>query len=87
MSGLKDVQSKRRQSKRCRSKRCQSKRCCGTFLFTFVLFKHNITEKTVDFSGIRTQIIGLEGKHADHLTTTTALPNITCFKAVGNMMY
>ena len=25
------------------------------------------------FSGIRTQIVGIEGEHADHLTTTTAL--------------
>ena len=31
--------------------------------------------KTVDFSGIRTQIVVVEGKHADHLTTTTALKN------------
>ena len=28
--------------------------------------------KTVDFSGIRTQVIGAEGDYADHLTTTTA---------------
>ena len=27
--------------------------------------------KTVDFSGIGTRIIGLEGKDADHFTTTT----------------
>ena len=26
---------------------------------------------TVGFSGIRTWIIGIEGEHADHLTTTT----------------
>ena len=31
------------------------------------------TEKTIDVSGIRTRIDGSEGKHADHLTTTTAL--------------
>ena len=29
--------------------------------------------KTVDFSGIRTRIIGIEGEHADHLTSTIAL--------------
>ena len=38
----------------------------------FVLFKLNFTEKTVGFSGFQTQIVGIEGKHADHLTTTTA---------------
>ena len=32
----------------------------------------NSTEKTVDFSGIRTRTVGVEGEHADHLTTTTA---------------
>ena len=32
----------------------------------------NFTEKTVGFSGIRTRIVGVEGKHADHLTTTMA---------------
>ena len=31
-----------------------------------------MTEKTVDVIGIRNQIVGLEGEHADHLTTTTA---------------
>ena len=30
---------------------------------------HN--NKLVDFSGIRTRIVGVEGKHADRLTTTT----------------
>ena len=44
----------------------------GLFFVYFVLFKHNITEKTVDFSGIRTRIVGVEGKNADHFTTTTA---------------
>ena len=27
---------------------------------------------TVDFNGIRTRVAGVEGEHADHLTTTTA---------------
>ena len=40
-------------------------------LFSFC-FKHNFTEKTVGFSEIQTQIVGVEGQHADHLTTTTA---------------
>ena len=44
----------------------------GLFLFIFVLFKHNTIEKTLGFSGIRTRIVGVEGEHADHLTTTTA---------------
>ena len=44
----------------------------GLFLFIFVLFKHNYSEKIVGFSGIRTRIVGVEGEHADHLTTTTA---------------
>ena len=41
------------------------------FLFIFVLFNTNFTEKTVDVSRIRTQIGRVEGEHADHLTTTT----------------
>ena len=28
--------------------------------------------KIVDFSGIRTRIVGVESEHTDHLTTTTA---------------
>ena len=31
-----------------------------------------LQEKTVGFSGTRTRIIGVEGEHTDHLTTTTA---------------
>ena len=40
----------------------------------FSLFSNDITYilKTVDFSGIRTGIFGVEGKQADHLTTTKA---------------
>ena len=44
----------------------------ASFLFIFVLFKHNITEKTVGFREIRTRMVGVEGEYADHLTTTTA---------------
>ena len=40
-------------------------------IFLFI-FKHNIKEKTVGFSRIRTLIVGVEGEHADDLTTTTA---------------
>ena len=39
---------------------------------TFILFESLIgTIITLDFSGIRIQIIGEEGKLADHLTTKT----------------
>ena len=45
--------------------------------FIFVLFRHKFYgNKTLDLSGIRTQIVGVEGKHADHLTTTTAQPRL-----------
>ena len=38
----------------------------------FLFFSNtNFTEKTEDVSGIQTRIVGVEGKHADHLTTTT----------------
>ena len=40
----------------------------------FSLFSNtNFTEKTVGVNGIRTRIVGIEGEHTDHLTTTTAL--------------
>ena len=39
----------------------------------FLYFSNTkIIDKTVGFSGIRTQIVGVEGKPPDHLTTTTA---------------
>ena len=44
----------------------------ASFLFIFVLFKHNIIEKNLGFSRIRTRIVGEEGELADHMTTTTA---------------
>ena len=31
-----------------------------------------LQKKALGFSGIRTRIVGVEGEHADHLTTTTA---------------
>ena len=40
----------------------------GPFLFIFILF-----QQTVDYSWIRTRIVRVEGQHADHLTTTTAI--------------
>ena len=38
----------------------------GLFLFIFIIFNNNFTEKIVDFSGNRTRIVGVEGEHADH---------------------
>ena len=32
-----------------------------------------LQEKTVSVSRIRTWIVGVDGEHADHLTTTTAI--------------
>ena len=42
----------------------------------FVIFKHKLCRKTVGLSGIRTRIIVVEGKHADHFTTTMAQQHI-----------
>ena len=41
------------------------------FLFIFVLFQRNFYSKNVGFSGSRTRIVGVQGEHADHLSTTT----------------
>ena len=42
------------------------------FLFFLVLFKDKFyRKKTVGVSRIQTRIVEVEGKHADHLTTTT----------------
>ena len=38
----------------------------------FCSFQAQFYRKNVDFSGIRTRIVGVEGEYADHLTTTTA---------------
>ena len=37
----------------------------------FRSFHQQIYSKIEDYSGNRTQIVGVEGVHADHLTTTT----------------
>ena len=42
-------------------------------LFRYFRFFQIIQNKSVDFSEIRTRIVGVEGKHADHLTITTTL--------------
>ena len=45
----------------------------GLFFVYFCSFQKQFYRKIVDLSRIRTRIVGVEGKHADHLTTTTAL--------------
>ena len=50
-------------------------------LFIFVLFNNNFMRKFIDLSGIRTRIVGVEGEHADHLTTTTAQTFTNTLKA------
>ena len=43
----------------------------GLFLFILVLFIQKFYRKSIGFSVIQTQIVGVEGEHADHLTTIT----------------
>ena len=45
----------------------------GPIPASFCFFQTQFYRRIVDFSGIRTQNVGEEGEHADHLTTTTAL--------------
>ena len=47
------------------------------FFVYFCSVKHKFYKKTVDFSEFWTRIIGVEGKHADHLTTTVAHSALT----------
>ena len=54
------------------------------FFFILLLFKNNFAEMIENSSGIRTRIFGVEGKHANHLTTiifkqkaSSNLPNFT----------
>ena len=49
----------------------------GPFLFIFILF-----QQTVDYSWIRTRIVRVEGQHADHLTTTTAISSYNHHRAL-----
>ena len=37
----------------------------------FSFFQTHILHKNLDVSGIRTRTVGIEGEHANHLTTTT----------------
>ena len=43
----------------------------GRFIYVSFLAMSRIL--IVDISGIRTRIVEIEGKHSDHLTTTTAI--------------
>ena len=45
-----------------------------------LFFKH---KKTAGFSGIRTRIVGIEGKHADHLTTAHIWHFLSCSALLG----
>ena len=56
----------------------------GSFLFIFIIFKYAFSRKYVDFSWIWTRIIRVEGKHADHLTTTTIADTVCHFLPQGN---
>ena len=53
---------------------------CPPGLFCLFSFFSNtsLTEKTVGFNRIRTQIVRVEDEHTDHLTTTT-VPVINMF--------
>ena len=44
----------------------------------FSFFSITILQKILDLSGIRKQIVGVEGEHADHMTTTTARRSFYC---------
>ena len=44
----------------------------NNFVFNLFFLSSNFTGKTVGFSGIRTQIVGVEGKLSDHLIATMA---------------
>ena len=38
----------------------------ASFLFIFVPIKYKLYRKIVEFSGIRTRIVEVEGEHSDH---------------------
>ena len=55
----------------------------GPLLVYFRSFQTQLLQKkTLDVSGIRTRIVGVEGQDADHLTSTTA-PNAKLFMTLG----
>ena len=43
-----------------------------TLFVYFGSFQQQFLQKIVNFSKIGTRIVGVEGEHADHLTTTAA---------------
>ena len=47
----------------------------ASFLFIFVPLKHKFYGKTVSVRDIQTPFVGVEGEHADHLTTIMAQPH------------
>ena len=51
----------------------------GLLLFIFVLFKHKFKRKNWRVRWMWTLNVGLEGDHADHLTTTTARKTDLCY--------
>ena len=57
------------------------------FLLIFVLFKYELYRKNCGFSRFRTQIVRVEGEHADHLTTTTADWMIVIFNLILIRIY
>ena len=60
-------------NRRCFFAEIMFKMCSRCFFVYFSSFQTtNFSEKTAGFSGIQTGIVGVEGKHVGHLTTTTA---------------
>ena len=63
----------------------------GTFpaSFSFISFfwKQFFPKEIVDFTRFQTRIVGTEGKHADHLTITTAPRELDLFEKVRSMIF
>ena len=45
----------------------------GLFIVFSFFSNNSLQKKTVSFSRVWTQIVGVEGEHADHKTTTTTM--------------
>ena len=59
-----------------------------SFFVYFHSFQTQILQKkTVDVRGIRTLIVRVKGKHADHLTTTTAAATVTLAVFLENITF
>ena len=50
----------------------------------FWFFPTTILQKIVDFGVIQTPIVGVEGEHANHSTTTTAPPSLLSARPPAN---